>query len=434
MTSPRSSDFTRFLGAHGLANLGDGVLLLAVPWLVSLATRDPLVLATADAMLTLPWLIAAVPAGVLVDRVASRGRLVVRVSAGQALGMAALAGLVWAWDAGRVGSTPFLVILMATTALVGCIEVIRDLTNHTLVPLVIESNELTRANGRMGAVEVAANQFAGGPVGGVLLGMAAAAPFVLNATLFTLGAILVASVPRLLITRGSDVPVTVPRWGMWAEAKEGFGTFNRIRIVRSFTVMICASNGLDAAVFATFVFYAQEVLGISAAALGTAYAAGALGAIVGGVAVDRIVGWIGEGPAVLMGIMSKVLLFGAIVAAPSTVAIALVMAACGLALGPVNALSRAVRQAVVPDARLGRVTAVHRLLAWGVLPLGSIAGGLAVTLSISLFDLPRELALRVPAAGALIVGVMVSVVAARSLTTTRIRRALASAPDAATTD
>lgn len=419
VTAPtQRTEFTRFLGAHGLANLGDGILLLAVPWLVSLATRDPLTLAAADAVLTLPWLVASVPAGVLIDRVASRGALVVRVSTAQAVAMAALAGLVWAWELGRIDDTPFLVSLLGAVALVGCAEVIRDLANHTLVP-VLAPTDLTRANGRMGAVEAAANQFAGGPVGGLALAIAAVAPFALNAGLFTVATVLLVSIPRLRSTHHAAEPETA---GVWRRVGAGFVTFNRSRLVRAFTAVICLSNGLDAVVFATFVFYAQEVLGVGAATLGALYALGALGAIIGGVAVDRLIGLLGEGPAVLAGMVAKCGFFAVVVWAPSPAVIGVTMLLNGLALGPINALSRAVRQAVIPASLLGRVTSVHRLLAWGVLPVGSMVGGVLVAAALTWVD--RGSALRVPAAVALVAAMGVAVGVARSLPTARIRAAL----------
>jgi hypothetical protein len=42
----------------------------------------------------------------------------------------------------------------------------------------------------------------------------------------------------------------------------------------------------------------------------------------------------------------------------------------------VNVVAISLRQALIPAALIGRVTAVHRVVCWGVLPLGALLSGL----------------------------------------------------------
>ena len=56
------------------------------------------------------------------------------------------------------------------------------------------------------------------------------------------------------------------------------------------------------------------------------------------------------------------------------VAAAFVVGGVGLMLW--NVVAVAIRQAVTPDAMLGRATGAHRLVAWGSRPLGGLLGGL----------------------------------------------------------
>jgi hypothetical protein len=66
------------------------------------------------------------------------------------------------------------------------------------------------------------------------------------------------------------------------------------------------------------------------------------------------------------------------------------------------------RQRAIPDALLGRVNSLYRLLAWGMMPVGLIASGLIVRAG-SAFA-PREVALVVPffvaALGALVLALV----------------------------
>lgn len=49
---------------------------------------------------------------------------------------------------------------------------------------------------------------------------------------------------------------------------------------------------------------------------------------------------------------------------------------------------------MIPDALLGRVNSIYRLLAWGMMPLGLVLSGLVV--SLGEVSLPRSTALVLP--------------------------------------
>jgi MFS family permease len=54
------------------SNLGDGVAVIAYPWLASAVTRNALLIALIAIAQRLPWLIFSLPAGVITDRVDRR--------------------------------------------------------------------------------------------------------------------------------------------------------------------------------------------------------------------------------------------------------------------------------------------------------------------------------------------------------------------------
>jgi hypothetical protein len=58
-----------------LTNLGDGVAVLALPWLATILTRDPMGIATVTAAGYLPWLLFAIPAGVVTNLSDRRKRI-----------------------------------------------------------------------------------------------------------------------------------------------------------------------------------------------------------------------------------------------------------------------------------------------------------------------------------------------------------------------
>ena len=94
-----------------------------------------------------------------------------------------------------------------------------------------------------------------------------------------------------------------------------------------------------------------------------------------------------------------------------------------------NVITVSLRQSIVPDHLLGRVNSVYRFLAWGMIPIGAIAGGVIVTVTERVGD--RELALRMPwfVAGAIEVALLLY--AAPRLTTERIEAARTVVPSRA---
>jgi hypothetical protein len=61
--------FWRLYAASAVSNLADGINLVALPLLAATLTRDPVLVAGLTSLAFLPWLLFALPAGAVVDRV-----------------------------------------------------------------------------------------------------------------------------------------------------------------------------------------------------------------------------------------------------------------------------------------------------------------------------------------------------------------------------
>ena len=60
-----------------ISNIGDGMSLIAYPWLASAITRNPILIAGVALVQRLPWLVFTLPAGVITDRVDRKRAMVV---------------------------------------------------------------------------------------------------------------------------------------------------------------------------------------------------------------------------------------------------------------------------------------------------------------------------------------------------------------------
>ena len=129
------ADYRKLFAATTISNLGDGVGVIAYPWLASAITRNPLLIALIAAAQRLPWLVFTLPAGVYTDR-HDRRRLMIGANAARAVltaivGVAVLArqDVIPAPDQlEQVVGTEWLLylFLLVATMLLGTCEVIYD--------------------------------------------------------------------------------------------------------------------------------------------------------------------------------------------------------------------------------------------------------------------------------------------------------------------
>ena len=72
----QNRNFRLMFASSAATNLGDGLITVAVAWLATLLTHDPLLIGLVATARNLPWFLFALPAGVITDRVEHR-RLII---------------------------------------------------------------------------------------------------------------------------------------------------------------------------------------------------------------------------------------------------------------------------------------------------------------------------------------------------------------------
>lgn len=361
-STPLGRDFRFLFSASTVSNLGDGVTVATLPLLVATLTRDPTAVAAITMVGRLPWLLFALPVGAITDR-RDRREVMVRANLVRGVVMGLLAAVV------AVDGTQ-LWMLYVTAAVLGVAEVFYDNAAQTLLPSVVAVADLPRANGRLLASELVANQFAGPPLGAALFAAVAALPFVLDAASF-LGTVVV-----LALMAGPYRPAPRPRRrSLAAEIGEGITWLRGHALLRLLAGMLALTNFTFTAGYAVLVLLAQDVLGVGELGYGLVLAASAAGGLLGSLAIGPLRARVRSGPllvtsavgvgstSVVMGLLSDPWAFGAVLAVTAF-------------LGVVwNVITVSLRQTLIPDGLLGRVNSVYRFLGWGAIPLGALAGG-----------------------------------------------------------
>ena len=429
-TKPLGKNYWRLWVAHGVSNLGDGVSQVAYPWLASAVTRSPLLIASVAVASRLPWLVFTLPAGVITDRF-DRRKIIIAMD----ITRAALALLVAVAVTFEVDNLPALdtvgsgidlatnwflyTVLIVTALLFGCAEVLRDNSAQTLMPDVVEADQLESANGKLWSLEFITNSFIGPPLGSFLIGLLVFLPFYFDAATFFVSAALIAT----LATTVRPVKVIDERKSLnfKAEIKEGFAWLWKHELLRPMAIILGSLNALGAITAATFILFAQEILNTSVfifAILGTA---GAIGGTVGGILGPKISAKLGSGPSLYLTLLSAPLM-SLIIGLNSSWQVFWALSAIGTCFAVLwNVITVSLRQSIIPSHLLGRVNSVYRFFAWGSIPIGTLLGGALVDLVELMGD--REFALRSPYFLSAFLGLALFVFAAPRLTTAKIEAA-----------
>ncbi|HLF60204.1 MAG TPA: MFS transporter [Acidimicrobiia bacterium] len=437
MSTPLGRNYWKLWTASVISNFGDGVAIIAYPWLASAVTRNPVQIALVAVATRLPWLVFTLPAGVITDRV-DRRKLVAWMDVARFLMTAGVAIAVLATQdqlatadeiaAGTAAlpeaSTFLLVMIYAAALLLGAAEVLRDNSAQTLMPAIVEEENLERANGRLWGAEMIMNSFVGPPLGGFLLAIAFALPFFVDAGTFAVAAALVFMISGNFRAKRA-APGPEAKASFLGEMKEGVRWLWQHPLFRPMAISLGVTNAMFSLAWATFVLFAQEILGLGATGFGVLMTAGAAGGVLGSFLSPGISKRIGQGPSLFLtlGVCAFTLTVTGLASSGLVVWVMFALEALVSVLW--NVITVSLRQALIPDHLLGRVNSVYRFFGWGMMPIGAVLGGVIVAVAEPLAG--REWALRAPFIFAALVHVALLFYAVPNLNTGRIEAARATA-------
>ena len=157
---PLPNRFWRQWWATTVSNLGDGINFAALPLLAYSLTDDERLLSLTAFVTLAPWLVLALPVGVLVDH-ADRRILMITANVAR-VGLFAVIALTAGTDSITVAA------LMSLLVGVGTCEVVFDSSAQAFLPTLVSGADLPRANGYLFAAEVVTGSILGLSVGAFL--------------------------------------------------------------------------------------------------------------------------------------------------------------------------------------------------------------------------------------------------------------------------
>lgn len=362
----RHRDFMLLWTGQSISELGSSVTTVALPLIaVVLLHASTFEVGLLSAAVTVPFLVIALPAGLVVDRVTKRWLMIgcdaIRMLA---IGSVPAAGAFGALTLGQ---------LYAVAIVGGVCTVFFDVAYQSYVPSLVSPRQLLDGNGKLGATQEVA-RVVGPGLGGALFGLVRSAALSADAVSYA-----VSTVSMLAIrTREKRSVPAGPRAGLRAELLAGLSFALGHPVLRKIMACTSTANLFFSMASAIEIVFLVRVVHVSPSYTGLLVAAGGLGGVAGGILSRPIGRRVGT---------ARIIWVAPLVLGLPAVLIPLTEPGWRLALFPVglaafsmsavlyNVSQLSFRQAICPPELLGRMNAAVRWLVWGTLPLGGLAGG-----------------------------------------------------------
>jgi Na+/melibiose symporter-like transporter len=364
MQVPLPIPFRRLAWSNLAAQSAEQLSLAAVPLVAVLVLgAGPGEIGLLAALQTLPFLLLAIPLGLLADRV-SRCRLMVAAETLRALSLLVLLAMVLTGQLSIAG--------LALLGFIGAVgTVCFSVAAPALVPAIVPRSAGARQRPAGAGAQHGLRGRAG--AGGALVAWAGAP------AAFVLAAILSASAAGLLFSLRE--PARTPAVGRHAllEIRDGAQFVWRQPYLRPMVLAGIVWNIAWFVLQAAYVPYAVRVLGLTAQGVGITLGAYGAGMVLGALLSPRVVAAMPFGRAIQLGPAVSVLAAATMVATlfvPSGVLAGTAFFLFGV--GPIvwTITSTTLRQSITPHAMLGRVSAVFLAVNAGARPVGAALGGL----------------------------------------------------------
>jgi len=267
--------------------------------------------------------------------------------------------------------------LLVLGAIIGTATVFFDVASQSIIPILFKDEQIGAANS---AIETS-SQVAGigGPslVGWLLLFLKA--PFLLlaDAVSFLVSAL------TLSVIRDKEVPKpTEDRRPLREEIAEGLKFVWNQPLIRRISFTTATSNLFNSLAMVLFPIFILRYLDISVGVWGLMMSVASVGGLLGAMSASKLMKLIGEGQlivysAVASGLVFLVIPIVAFLSHDLAPWILTVVEFCiSFLVLTYNITQVSARQRLCPKPLLGRMNASIRFMVWGVMPIGSLIGGL----------------------------------------------------------
>jgi MFS family permease len=361
-------DFALYWTGRTISYLGDGVMVVALPWQVYELTNSPAAMGVVGAIQTASIFAFVLLGGVAADRF-ERKKIIIaadllRCAAAGVAGVLALVGSIELWHLG------VLVVVF------GVAQGLAGPAFGSILPQLVPDHLLMPANSAIFTVHPLTYRFLGPAIGGIVIAAAGTgAAFLLDSASFLIGAVAIAFLAARPAARLLEEG---ERRTIAQDVREGVAYVRgRAWLWGTLTWMLVVFPLTTAPYVVLLPFLVKNELGGDARSLGLVFAAGGVGAILMSLVLSQV-----ALPRRHTAFMYAMFTFAtldliaySLVGAPWQAMAVAFVAECALTAGTL--VWNTMLQKAVPPAMLGRVRSLDWLAAFGLTPLGYVFVGQA---------------------------------------------------------
>ncbi|NUK32092.1 MFS transporter [Parageobacillus sp. VR-IP] len=381
MSKRLGRNFYHLLIAVSFSTFGDGLTLLAMPWLASTITSNTFSVSLVSASMTLPWLLFSLYIGALIDYYPKKKLMIlaaiIRIIVLIVLNVSILFKII---------SIPLLIL---AAFLIGITKVVFDSTAQTLVPSIVSKDILEKANGYIMTSRLTMSDVVGRSIGGILISFGIFIPFALDIIS------LLATIPFLFLLKTT---ASLKNHALNKKNKldilEGVKFVWRNQLLLTLALMGIGITLMFTSTLAIQVFYVKEILKLDSSGFGLLIAVGTIGSIIGSQSISLLKNKFGFNATILTSLLMMGFTLGSVGLTSNPFIVGILYFIASFFIVTFNICNLSLRQRIIPDNKLGRVGGVFQLLSWGMSPLGMLLGGGIVNLAEKYVS--RDIALRIP--------------------------------------
>ena len=368
--------FNRLWAGSIISNLADGVLIAAAPLLAIALTDSTVLISVIGAMVMLPWLLFAMPIGVMVDRVDRRFIL----AGSNAIRSAVIGIMALGIATGHV--TIYWLIISAFV--IGVCEVATDTTAQSLIPQILDEQHYEKGNSRLQISETVIQGFIGSPLSGFLYALAIWLPFFINSIGYAVATLLALSIPIQYLQDVRLESANEKKPHFIEDIKFGIKYLYDHKVLRRLVITTASIGVCYSAATATMVLFIIKELDLAPRYFGVILTIQGLGALLGAIVAPKASKRFGRSIMMTLGITGSSVLILIQGFSPNIYIFVALATLGGFSIAQWNILLMATYQTIIPNELYGRIHGTRRTLVWGLMPIGSLVGGVLAHFNLRL--------------------------------------------------
>jgi MFS family permease len=262
--------------------------------------------------------------------------------------------------------------------------VLYDTTAQALIPQVLKPEQLERGNSRLQIGATMVGELFGAPLSGLLYATAIILPFASGTLSILLAVILVALIPGSYrrISALEDDGTEAAKKSLLADMKFGIRYLYEDKILLKLVLFTTTVGFFFSATGSTMVLFMLKVLNVPIATFGLVMLAPAVGSVLGSVVASRLSTRFGRMNTMAIAIFMTGFVITLSGFAPNVWVWITLAVIYGIAMAQWNILLMSTYHQIIPNELFGRIHGTRRTLVWGLMPIGSMVGGLLATIDL----------------------------------------------------